>query len=378
MYSFVLAHSQVEAVRPPPWSAPAAAPEAPVSAPRAAVASCQQILASVARAPAPPLIHLTGQDWRVHSAGAGAGLTTSGAGAGGGALPTIQLAGAGPRSEQINFQATDPELGPVLVSVRDLEAGEGQPPVTQLSLRLSIGTFQETLSQETEAWEPENITAAARRMCPNLSVDCFAPIISRRASNVIADFDEKSSLGRTRQYKFGLVEQRRGQFTEEEVFGNTAASPALDTFLAMLGDTVQLRGHRGYSGGLDTRHDQTGRLSLYTRHRGAEVMFHVAHYLPHRSAVACSRSWHYAFKYFSAHDPQQLARKRHIGNDIVCLVFQQVRLSSCSSMFLHDEGVPGRGGGVLPRHDLLTVPARLHRGAAHQPGHLPHQERMLA
>ena len=151
-----------------------------MSAPRAAVASCQQILASVARAPAPPLIHLTGQDWRVHSAGAGAGLTTAGAGPGGGVLPTIQLAGAGPRSEQINFQASDPELGPVLVSVRDLEQGEGQPPVTQLSLRLSIGTFQETLSQETEAWEPENITAAARRMCPNLSVDCFAPIISRR------------------------------------------------------------------------------------------------------------------------------------------------------------------------------------------------------
>ena len=107
----------------------------------------------------------------------------------------------------------------------------------------------------------------------------------RRASNVIADFDEKTSLGRTRQYKFGLLEQRRGQFTEEEVFGNTAASPALDTFLAMLGETVQLRGHRGYSGGLDTRHDQTGRVSLYTRHRGAEVMFHVAHYLPHRSAA---------------------------------------------------------------------------------------------
>ena len=42
--------------------------------------------------------------------------------------------------------------------------------------------------------DPENITLCAKRMCPNLSVDCFLPIICRRASNVIADFDQKTSL----------------------------------------------------------------------------------------------------------------------------------------------------------------------------------------
>jgi RAP1 GTPase activating protein 1 len=64
-------------------------------------------------------------------------------------------------------------------------------------------------------------------------------------------------------------------------------------------------GVQGYRGGLDTKHGQTGKFSLYETFHGNEIMFHVSTFLP-----------------FVESDPQQLQRKCHIGNDIVAIVFQ--------------------------------------------------------
>lgn len=61
-----------------------------------------------------------------------------------------------------------------------------------------------------------------------------------------------------------------------------------------------------YRGGLDTRHGQTGDSAVYEVFRGREVLFHVASLLP-----------------YSPGDAQQLQRKRHIGNDIVAIIFQE-------------------------------------------------------
>jgi hypothetical protein len=49
----------------------------------------------------------------------------------------------------------------------------------------------------------------------------------------------------------------------------------------------------------------TGRHSIYTEFQGLEIMFHVATYIP-----------------FTPEDRQQVERKRHIGNDIVVIVFR--------------------------------------------------------
>ena len=59
-----------------------------------------------------------------------------------------------------------------------------------------------------------------------------------------------------------------GQTSEEALFGNRGHSPALDTFLEMLGHRVSLASHQGYRGGLDTQFGQTGRESVYTEHCG--------------------------------------------------------------------------------------------------------------
>jgi RAP1 GTPase activating protein 1 len=83
------------------------------------------------------------------------------------------------------------------------------------------------------------------------------------------------------------------------------ASAAFNQFLTFLGERIELKGWKGYKAGLDVNDGQTGTHSYYTKWQGYEIMFHVAPLLP-----------------FNANDKQQLERKRHIGNDIVVIIFQ--------------------------------------------------------
>lgn len=111
-----------------------------------------------------------------------------------------------------------------------------------------------------------------------------------------------------RSYKFGLAYLGRGQSKEEEMFRNKLedTSSEFREFLNFLGETIELKNWRGYRAGLDVALDQTGKHSVYTKWQGYEIMFHVSAMLP-----------------FVEGDHQQLERKRHIGNDIVVIVFQQ-------------------------------------------------------
>lgn len=138
----------------------------------------------------------------------------------------------------------------------------------------------------------------------------------------------------------------QGQFSEEQILDNNENSPMFEEFLQLLGDKVRLRGFDKYKGGLgesnsfcfsfrvklkefifpyrvDTVHDLTGLYSVYTSWRNIEIMFHVSTQLP-----------------YERHDPQKLQRKRHIGNDIVCVVFLEADNTAFSpscikSHFLH-------------------------------------------
>jgi RAP1 GTPase activating protein 1 len=52
--------------------------------------------------------------------------------------------------------------------------------------------------------------------------------------------------------------------------------------------------------------DNTGTHSVFSRLQGYEIMFHVAPMLPGRIT-----------------DEQRLDRKRHLGNDIILIIFQE-------------------------------------------------------
>ncbi|XP_077478084.1 GTPase-activating Rap/Ran-GAP domain-like protein 3 [Stigmatopora argus] len=107
-------------------------------------------------------------------------------------------------------------------------------------------------------------------------------------------------------FKFGILFAKDGQLTDDEMFSNEMGSESFDKFLKLLGDTVTLQGWAGYRGGLDTKNDTTGMKSISTVYQGHELMFHVSTLLP-----------------YSKENKQQVERKRHIGNDIVTIVFQE-------------------------------------------------------
>ncbi|XP_049630087.1 GTPase-activating Rap/Ran-GAP domain-like protein 3 isoform X1 [Suncus etruscus] len=107
-------------------------------------------------------------------------------------------------------------------------------------------------------------------------------------------------------FKFGVLFAKDGQLTDDEMFSNEVGSNAFQKFLNLLGDAITLKGWTGYRGGLDTKNDTTGTHSVYTVFQGHEIMFHVSTMLP-----------------YSKENKQQVERKRHIGNDIVTIVFQE-------------------------------------------------------
>lgn len=110
----------------------------------------------------------------------------------------------------------------------------------------------------------------------------------------------------TRTYKVGILYCKAGQSTEEEFYNNEHSGPLFDEFLSCIGENVRLLGFEKYRGGLDNKSDSTGLYTVYSTYDDCEIMFHVSTMLP-----------------YSANNRQQLSRKRHIGNDIVTIVFQE-------------------------------------------------------
>jgi len=222
------------------------------------------------------------------------------------------------QTDHFNFCGHDATLGPVLVSLKYDQGSNEIGKHIKVLVRLTRGMTYELcdLSPGMENCPP---LLLAKAVCPDLTLSNLQPVMAPEASRMIINYDEWVTINIAapnspyhfrhaivNDYKFGVIYQKINQTTEEAIFGNRSHSRAMDQFLAMLGDRVSLKSHTGYKGGLDTKHGQTGEHSVYTQYLGKEIMFHVATILP-----------------FSETDQQQLQRKRHIGNDIVCLVFQE-------------------------------------------------------
>uniref|UniRef100_A0AAX7UVE1 Rap-GAP domain-containing protein n=1 Tax=Astatotilapia calliptera TaxID=8154 RepID=A0AAX7UVE1_ASTCA len=184
--------------------------------------------------------------------------------------------------EHLNFSCSSSSVGNLLLSVRHEQEKEHE-----LSVVLTV----------------TSMFVIAKLLCDEAAGLRFSPVLYPKASQLIVNYDEHEV---NNTYKFGVIYQRFGQVSEEELFRNNEETPAFTEFLQLLGDTVDLQDFKGFRGGLDVSHGQTGSQSIYTVHRQQEIMFHVSTKLP-----------------FTEGDAQQLQRKRHIGNDIVALVFQE-------------------------------------------------------
>ncbi|XP_039613083.1 rap1 GTPase-activating protein 2-like isoform X5 [Polypterus senegalus] len=202
--------------------------------------------------------------------------------------------------EHLNFYCTGSSLGNLILSLKHEET---EP---QEFLRIILRSKSKTLHDRIQLsglGKCPSIPQIAKVLCDDVTGVKFNPVLYPRASQKILAYDEHE-LNDT--FKFGVIYQKFGQVSEEELFGNNEENPAFVEFLDLLGDRVELLDFKGFRGGLDVSHGQTGTESIYTVFREKEIMFHVSTKLP-----------------FTEGDAQQLQRKRHIGNDIVAVVFQE-------------------------------------------------------
>ncbi|XP_062816520.1 rap1 GTPase-activating protein 2 isoform X3 [Anolis carolinensis] len=218
--------------------------------------------------------------------------------------------------DHLNFYCTASSLGNLILSIKCEEADGIE--YLRIILRSKVKTLHERIPLAGLSKLP-SIPQIAKAFCDDATGLKFNPVLYPKASQMIVSYDEHEV---NNTFKFGVIYQKFRQTQEEELFGNNKESPAFKNFLSLLGETVTLQDFRGFRGGLDVNHGQTGTESVYTVFRDREIMFHVSTKLP-----------------FTEGDAQQLQRKRHIGNDIVAIIFQEENTpfvpDMIASNFLH-------------------------------------------
>ncbi|XP_026089023.1 signal-induced proliferation-associated 1-like protein 1 isoform X4 [Carassius auratus] len=218
--------------------------------------------------------------------------------------------------EHWNYLGVDETLGPVAVSIRREKLEDHKEHGQQYNYRIIFRTSGLTNLRGSilEDAVPSTSKHGLARglplkevleyLVPELNAHCLRLALNTpKVTEQLMKLDEQ---GLSFQLKVGIMYCQAGQSTEEEMYNNEAAGPVLEEFLQLLGERVRLKGFSKYRAQLDTKTDSTGTHSLYTNFKDYEIMFHVSTMLP-----------------YTPNNKQQLLRKRHIGNDIVTIVFQE-------------------------------------------------------
>jgi hypothetical protein len=216
--------------------------------------------------------------------------------------------------DHVNYVGTLTAGGPVAVSLRRKRtlSADGVSSHTYLVVARLPGPRATVRLEISEEHIPsrDNIPLPSEIMAVLLPT---VPVKALRAARIDSDLPEKLAMldechvNGNHEYKIGILHCRPGQTDEDAMYNNTDGSDALNQFLSAIATRVRLKDFPGYRGGLDVKNGQTGTHSYAATHAGVNVMFHVSPLLP-----------------FSDKDPQQVSRKRHLGNDLVCIVFQEV------------------------------------------------------
>ncbi|CAF0750967.1 unnamed protein product [Adineta steineri] len=194
-----------------------------------------------------------------------------------------------------DIYAVDDQFNPVVMSIR--------PQNDELTVIVRTQEGSKCMKFIENGNNITNYITLCQQLYPNLQIDHFENCTNFKAQQFIKAYDEKLE---TQKFKFGIIYQRRGQTTEEEFFNNEKHSRTFDEFLDIIATRVSLRNFQGYRGGLDTSEQTDSPISYYECYDEKEIMFHVSTLLP-----------------YTPNDSTQIQRKRHIGNDIVTIVFQE-------------------------------------------------------
>ncbi|XP_014288553.3 GTPase-activating Rap/Ran-GAP domain-like protein 3 isoform X2 [Halyomorpha halys] len=221
-----------------------------------------------------------------------------------------------------NYVGVDAEKVPFFLSVVLTEAN------TQCGPHYRVILWKKTGAQKISLTHTPNKPMTVKQILSNFPSmekiekgpkEIFSPDIQK---DLLLLEEQEGSVN----FKFGVLYTRPGQITDDEMFSNETGSVEFERFTALLGDKIRLKGWDKYRGGLDVKGDMTGKYSVYTIYEGHEIMFHVSTLLP-----------------YSKDNKQQVERKRHIGNDIVNIVFVEggpsqmanFNPSSIKSQFTH-------------------------------------------
>ncbi|KAJ6664673.1 hypothetical protein lerEdw1_006246 [Lerista edwardsae] len=245
--------------------------------------------------------------------------------------------------EHQNYFGIDENLGPVAVSIRrekfeDAKEKEGSQFNYRVVFRTSeLTTLRGAILEDAIPSTARHGTARGlplkevlEYVIPELSIQCLRQASnSPKVSEQLLKLDEQ---GLSFQHKIGILYCKAGQSTEEEMYNNETAGPAFEEFLDLLGQRVRLKGFSKYRAQLDNKTDSTGTHSLYTTYKDYEIMFHVSTMLPYMpsnrqqeiTTPCLVTDQDIPLVLEPAGDPNtKLLRKRHIGNDIVTIVFQE-------------------------------------------------------
>ncbi|CAO3629217.1 unnamed protein product [Mucor fragilis] len=186
------------------------------------------------------------------------------------------------------------------------------------------GSSMPQLSDANNTTTSRMLRAAILSVCPNIDLRSFKELSAE--STIMAGLEKDllkyDEIHIPKHYKFGVLTIRDNQTTEESWFSNTGLSERLQDFLNIMGQKIKLKGYRGYSAGLDTKTGESGEYAYISKWNEFDIMYHVAPLMPSQK-----------------NDKQQVLRKKHIGNDIVCIVFlegsQAFNPKAIRSQFLH-------------------------------------------
>ena len=105
--------------------------------------------------------------------------------------------------------------------------------------------------------------------------------------------------------KVGIIYVKEGQDDQKVILRNDAKSDLYAEFVRGIGWPIDIATHRGYLGGLDPKLT-TGTTAPYFANSIMEVIFHEITSMP-----------------TNPNDNQQIHKKRHVGNDIVHIVYSE-------------------------------------------------------
>ncbi|KAL6080612.1 Rap1 GTPase-activating protein 1 [Balamuthia mandrillaris] len=206
--------------------------------------------------------------------------------------------------EHENYAGADTVLGPLVASLCR-ERAEDKKQV-RLLLRSKKGDLR-------RCFPKSDFGGTIKRVALRDALALIDPLLAEAGEKLklvkdpsfcqeLLDFETKQVV---KNFKIGVLYCKGDQTTEEEMFNNEHGSEQFENFLDVLGDRIELTGWPLYRAGLDVNGKTTGTHSVYTEWENFNIMFHVSTLLPYYPA-----------------DAQQIERKRHLGNDILMIVFK--------------------------------------------------------